>query len=229
VRRRGVGAGVGASTSRGRVGAEAGSIRTPRPGVIAALEPGRRGEILDAALQVFADKGYAGGSMRDIANVVGVSEPALYRHFPGKQALFLALVRVAAGHLREEAFAILDGIRPESLREQVAAALADRRRRVALLGPVLRTLFIAASHDSVVLDEVRGLVILPVAERLSAKVAELDAAYGVESDEKSRAARVRAFMAMFVGSLVTSVVLGDEPDEAIADAVVRMMGWEGLA
>jgi AcrR family transcriptional regulator len=205
------------------------AIDPPEPGVIAALEPGRRGEILDAALQVFAEKGYASGSMRDIAGRVGVSEPALYRHFPGKQALFLALVRVAAGHLRAEAFAILDGIRPETLREQVAAALADRRRRVASLGPVLRTLFTAATHDADVLAEVRSLVIEPVAERLAIKVAELDAAYGIASDDESRRARVRAFMAMFVGSLVTSVVLGDEPDEAIADAVVRMMGWEGCA
>jgi AcrR family transcriptional regulator len=207
----------------------AGPIDLPEPGVISALEPGRRGEILDAALQVFAEKGYAGGSMRDIAGRVGVSEPALYRHFPGKEALFLALVRVAAGHLRAEAFAILDGIRPETLREQVAAALADRRRRVALLGPVLRTLFTAAAHDAVVLDEVRTLVIAPVLERLAAKVEQLDTAYGLGSDEESRQARVRAFMALFVGSLVTSVVLGDEPDEAIADAVVRMMGWEARA
>lgn len=207
----------------------AGPIDLPEPGVISALEPGRRGEILDAALQVFAEKGYAGGSMRDIAGRVGVSEPALYRHFSGKEALFLALVRVAAGHLRAEAFAILDGIRPETLREQVAAALADRRRRVALLGPVLRTLFTAATHDAVVLDEVRTLVIAPVLERLAAKVEQLDAAYGLGPDEESRQARVRAFMALFVGSLVTSVVLGDEPDEAIADAVVRMMGWEARA
>lgn len=205
------------------------AIDAPDPGVIAALEPGRRGEILDAALQVFAEKGYAAGSMRDIASRVGVSEPALYRHFSGKQALFLALVRVAAGHLRDEAFAILDGIRPETLRHQVAAALADRRRRIALFAPVLRTLFTAATHDPLVLDEVRSLVIGPVLSRLTSKVEELDAAYGVESDEESRRARVRAFAALFVGSLATSVVLGDEPDEAIAEAVVRMMGWEGRA
>lgn len=202
-------------------------VDLPEPGAIAALEPGRRGEILDAALQVFAEKGYSGGSMRDIAGRVGVSEPALYRHFPGKEALFLALVRVAGGHLRGEAFALLDALRPETLRTQIAAALADRRRRVALLGPVLRTLFTAATHDPVVLAEVRSLVIDPMLERLNVKVAELDASYGVESDDESRRARVRAFFALFVGSLATSVALGDQPDEAIADAVVRMMGWEG--
>lgn len=204
-------------------------LDAPEPGVIAALEPGRRGEILDAALGVFAEKGYASGSMRDIATQVGVSEPALYRHFPGKEALFLALVRVATGHLRDEAFAILEELRPEALRTQVAAALANRRRAIAFFGPVLRTIFTAAAHDPAVLAEVRTNVITPMTVRLAAKVEELDDAYGVESDAASREARVRTFMALFVGSLVTSVVIGDQPDEATADAVVRVMGWEGKA
>ena len=202
----------------------------PEPvGPIASLEPGRRGEILDAALTVFADKGYSGGSMRDIAARVGVSEPALYRHFPGKEALFLTLVRVIATHLRDEAVDLLRAVRPESLREQVAAALADRRRRVTLAAPMLRTVLPAAAHHPAVLAEVRTLVLEPMMRELDAKVAELDAAYGVESDAESRRARTRAFMALFAGSLGTSVVLGDEPDEAMADAVVRLMGWEGRA
>jgi AcrR family transcriptional regulator len=158
-----------------------------------------------------------------------VTEPALYRHFPGKEALFLSLVRVVAGHLREEAFAVLDGIRPEGLRSQIAAALADRRRAVVMFGPVLRTLFTAAAHDARVLEEIRALVVAPARERLAAKVEALDAAYGIESDSASREARVRAFLSLFVGSLATSVVIGDQPDAAMADAVVRVMGWEGKA
>lgn len=204
-------------------------LDAPEPGMIAALEPGRRGEILDAALDVFAEKGYASGSMRDIAKRVGVSEPALYRHFSGKQALFLALVRVATGRLRDEAFALLDGLGPETLRAGIVAALADRRRALAFFGPVLRTFFTAAAHDPAVLAEVRTNVLGCMAARLTAKVEELDLAYGIESDAASREARVRAFMALFVGSLVTSVVIGDQPDEATADAVVRVMGWEGKA
>ena len=197
--------------------------------MIADWEPGRKGEILDAALSVFAEKGYASGSMRDIASRVGVSEPALYRHFPGKEALFLALVRVVAVHLRDEAFAILDGIRPESLRNQIAEALAGRRRAIEMFGPALRTLFTAAAHDARVLEEIRGLVVVPARERLATKVAELDAAYGIESDTASREERVRAFLSLFVGSLVTSVVIGYQPDAAMAGAVVRLMGWEGKA
>ena len=44
---------------------------------VGSLEPGRRGEILGAAAEVFAERGYESGSMRDIAARVGVSEPSL--------------------------------------------------------------------------------------------------------------------------------------------------------
>ena len=50
-----------------------------------------RQAILDAALELFADKGYFGTSLRDIAAVVGVRESALYNYFRGKEALFSAL------------------------------------------------------------------------------------------------------------------------------------------
>src|SRR5579864_6303646 len=51
-----------------------------------------RQAILDAALQVFAEKGYFGSSLRDIATAVGVRESALYNYFPSKEALFEALI-----------------------------------------------------------------------------------------------------------------------------------------
>jgi AcrR family transcriptional regulator len=203
--------------------------QVPEPGAVAALEPGRRGEILDAALAVFAEKGYTGGSMRDIAARVGVSEPAIYRYFPGKEALFLALVRVVALHLRDEASAILSAIRPETLRGQIAEALATRRRRIILAAPVLRTVLTSATRDEAVLAEIRSIAVAPVMLAVNAKVAELDAAFGIESDAESRRSRVRAFFALFVGTLATSVVLGDQPDDAMADAIVRIMGWEGRA
>jgi AcrR family transcriptional regulator len=51
-----------------------------------------RQAILDAALDLFADKGYFGTSLRDVAAAVGVRESALYNYFPGKDALFEALL-----------------------------------------------------------------------------------------------------------------------------------------
>lgn len=51
-----------------------------------------RRAILDAALDLFAQGGFAGTSMRQIARAVGVRESALYHHFPSKAAIFEALL-----------------------------------------------------------------------------------------------------------------------------------------
>jgi AcrR family transcriptional regulator len=50
-----------------------------------------RARIETEALRLFAEKGVAGTSVRDIAGAVGVAEAALYRHFPSKDALSRAL------------------------------------------------------------------------------------------------------------------------------------------
>lgn len=47
----------------------------------------RREQILGVAAQLFARHGYHGVSMADLGAAVGISGPALYRHFPGKDAL----------------------------------------------------------------------------------------------------------------------------------------------
>ena len=51
-----------------------------------------RQAILDAALDLFAEKGFFGTSLRDVASAVGVRESALYNYFAGKEALFEALL-----------------------------------------------------------------------------------------------------------------------------------------
>jgi AcrR family transcriptional regulator len=51
-----------------------------------------RGEILDAALACFAERGYHETSVDDIAARAGLSKGAIYWHFEGKRELFLALI-----------------------------------------------------------------------------------------------------------------------------------------
>src|SRR3954469_7915676 len=68
-----------------------------------------RQAILDAALDLFAEKGYFGTSLRDIATVVGVRESALYNYFPGKDALFSALITASREHKAEQLPAGLAG------------------------------------------------------------------------------------------------------------------------
>src|SRR5437773_12310287 len=60
----------------------------------------RRDEILDIAVGLFASRGYHGVSMDDIGAAAGVTGPALYHHFAGKEAMLIAaLVPVSQGLL----------------------------------------------------------------------------------------------------------------------------------
>jgi AcrR family transcriptional regulator len=51
-------------------------------------------QLLDAALTVFADKGYEATSIRDIQSEAKVTAPTIYHYFPNKQSLFLHLVEI---------------------------------------------------------------------------------------------------------------------------------------
>ncbi|MGR9072892.1 MAG: TetR/AcrR family transcriptional regulator [Gammaproteobacteria bacterium] len=51
--------------------------------------------ILKKALPLFAKKGYAGVSMRDLAKAVNFGVSALYHHFPDKKTLYLETTRLA--------------------------------------------------------------------------------------------------------------------------------------
>lgn len=191
---------------------------------------GRRGEILDAALAVFAEKGYEAGTMREIAARVGVTEPALYRHYAGKEALFEGLVAAAGGHIASRAAAQLGEIRPERVRESLSVIFESRRRPHSeeWSRPVIVTLMMAAPHKGVMREAFRTHILGPMVRQLTNIIPAVDAYYGVERTEQEAADRVRAFISLFVGSFMTSMMfgdIGDETDAGTVDAMIAMMGW----
>lgn len=54
--------------------------------------PDRRADILEAALPIFAEKGFAATTNAEIAQAAGVTASALYYYFPSKEDLFRAAV-----------------------------------------------------------------------------------------------------------------------------------------
>jgi AcrR family transcriptional regulator len=59
----------------------------------------RREALLAAAARLFAERGYNGVSLEELGAAAGVSGPAVYRHFEGKQALLGALLVGVSEHL----------------------------------------------------------------------------------------------------------------------------------
>jgi len=59
-------------------------------GVLPNGRRSRRDEILDIAVELFARRGYHGVSMDEIGKAAGVTGPALYHHFAGKESMVAA-------------------------------------------------------------------------------------------------------------------------------------------
>ncbi|MCA8982740.1 MAG: TetR/AcrR family transcriptional regulator [Planctomycetaceae bacterium] len=68
--------------------------RKQRPKTDASRSSEMRDHVLDCALTIFAEKGYAATSVRDIIHAAGVTQPTLYYYFEGKLGLFLELLSV---------------------------------------------------------------------------------------------------------------------------------------
>lgn len=60
-----------------------------------------RTSILDSALEVFAESGFRSGSLRDVAERVGMSEAGLLHHFTSKSALLAAVLERRDQQTRE--------------------------------------------------------------------------------------------------------------------------------
>ena len=114
----------------------------------------RRELVLEAAMADFAVGGLAGTSTEDVARRAGISQPYLFRLFPTKKALFLALVERCFQRVRDtftDAAAGLTG-------DEALAAMADSYERLLEDRTLLQLQMqcYAACHDPEVRDVTRA-------------------------------------------------------------------------
>jgi AcrR family transcriptional regulator len=82
-----------------------------------------RDRVLQVALALFADRGYRGTSLRDIARRIGIKAPSLLHHFPSKQQLYLAVLDRIFNSMEDSAHMIMAS--PGGPRDQMRKAIAD--------------------------------------------------------------------------------------------------------
>lgn len=83
----------------------------------------RRQQLLDVSRARFAERGFDGTSIEEIAARAGVSKPVVYEHFGGKEGLYAVVVDREIGRLLERVTSALTGGHPRELLEQAAMAL----------------------------------------------------------------------------------------------------------
>lgn len=78
--------------------------------------------VLEACVSVFAERGYGGSSVRDIASAAGMQSGNLYNHFDSKESMLAAIASIGLQHhLRVVTDAVLDA--GASASDQLAAAI----------------------------------------------------------------------------------------------------------
>lgn len=102
--------------------ADGSGARTSR----AAAKAVRRGELLQASAKLMAARGFHAVRLEDVGAAVGISGPAVYRHFDGKEALLRALLEDISQRLYEGAVAATDlGLPPEETLDRLIAFHTD--------------------------------------------------------------------------------------------------------
>src|SRR5437879_6986033 len=118
----------------------------------------RRKAIVTAAVPLFARKGFAGTTTRELAEAAGISEALLFRHFPSKQLLYREILRL--GCEGDPALEKLATLQPSTaslvcmVRFMVRRFLVGDAGERAELDPRLRLLLHSFLEDG---DYARGL------------------------------------------------------------------------
>ena len=83
----------------------------------------RREQLLDVGRQLFAERGFDGTSVEEIAARAGVSKPVVYAHFGGKEGLYAVVVDREVGRLLDTFTNALTGDNPHLLLQQATLAM----------------------------------------------------------------------------------------------------------
>ena len=114
------------SRDRGAAPAQREPTRARRPGRVRMRGTERREQLIEIARPLFAEKGFEGTSVEEIAAAAQVSKPVVYEHFGGKEGLYAVVVdREVSYLLTSIEDALATGGRSRELVEQAALALLD--------------------------------------------------------------------------------------------------------
>ena len=157
---------------------------------------GRKGEetaarILDAAEQLFAERGFEAASLREIARTVGINQPGLYNYFASKKALYQAVLDRALQPMA-------DAMAEASDSRELPGVMTD----ILLEHPAMASLFQQALQGDT--RTVGARLVKRWLDRLFGQGLELEA---VRSPERDRSELAIEIIAMF--NLTTGYVLAE--------------------
>lgn len=200
--------------------AVAASLASPPPGPTGA--DGTTARLVQAAALVFAEKGYDGAGVAEIARRAGLTTGAIYSRFSGKAELLAAAITACVPDEFDQLFAehAFDG-RAKDILNTVGAHLVTRA--ASPMQPVLLEAFVAARRDPEVREVLRRQ--FDDRRRRLAGLIEAGKASGLIDPELDTYSIVHFAHAVGLGFLAYEALGATHPDVAPWEAVIaRVVG-----
>jgi AcrR family transcriptional regulator len=208
------------------VRAALGEIWEPEPSAGATAGGGRmsraqrkemtRELLLDAAIDVFAEKGYHGASLDDVADAAGFTKGAVYSNFSRKSDLFRALLERETARfssaLTQTVEAVPLELLPDVAAELLAAPESDEQTRTLLV-----EFWLAAVRDETLQEPLDGMT-GPVGAAFEAKLEEAGSDPGLTGEELAV-----VFHALVTGLLMDRALRPDGAQPQILARVLRKL------
>jgi AcrR family transcriptional regulator len=201
--------------------ARSSAVSSPRFGSRGAV---RRAQILAEAARLFATLGFRGTTTRDVAGRVGITEAALYRYFPSKEAIYAAILKERAA--APDPLAAVEAAAAAGRDHEVFSGLAlGLLERVEADPSLLRLLLFSALEGHDMAQPFQETRIRRLREFLSRYVARRIREGAFRAVDPALAAR--AFIGMVVDHLIVRHVFGQrdaypQPPAQVAETFVSI-------
>jgi len=179
--------------------------------------PTTRDRLVAAAIEVFADQGYEGARLQDIARAAGLTTGAIYANYRGKAELLFAAIGTRVG---AEVDALLEGVSATGART-LLAELGDRLPTPSSQPSLLVDAIAAARRDGDLSALLRDR--LARREQLLADVVGRAKRDGTVTDAISTEAFARFCTMLATGALVLRGLGMDQPDSNEWHALIAQL------
>lgn len=200
----------------------------PRPRKRLTAEQ-RRAAILEAAVAVFADRGYHAASIDDVATAAGISKALIYEHFESKQELYVSLLDQEADELFARLASAVAGVadpgapRLEAGLDAFFGFVEERRDAWRMLFRENSDRETAARLDRMI-AQVTEVVAALIAQDPGSKAMQ-------QEDPASRGQAIRMLAQLLVGSVQSIANWWDDHRDVRRERVVEVVmdfAWVGL-
>ena len=188
----------------------------------------RRAAILEAAVAVFADRGYYAASIDDVATAAGISKALIYEHFASKQELYASLLDQEADELFARLAGAVAGIQDHGA-PRLEAGLHAFFGFVEERRDAWRMLFRESSDRETAARLDR--VVAQVTDVVAALIAQDPASEAMERDAAQRGQAIRMLAQLLVGSVQSIANWWDDHRDVPRERVVEVVmdfAWVGL-